>query len=111
MFSRKNVLNALRIITQEMYKQNKIHIKFSQLVSINFSVHIFILSVFSLHWFETSQVVIQTHPNMEPVLTFQLCDGMLTILVTAPELFDKQSNKQTVIVQKLRLTPGPKFQA
>ena len=34
----------------------------------------------------------QTHPNMEPVLKFQLCGGMLIFLATAPELFDKQSN-------------------
>jgi len=92
MLSRRNAIKALRIITQEMYKQNKIYTKFSQLVSINFSVHIFIHIVFSFHWFETSQVVMQTHPNMEPVLKFQLFDGMLIFLVTAPELFDKQSN-------------------
>jgi len=92
MLSRKNALKPLRIITQEMYKQNKIYTKFFQEVSIHFSVYIFILSVFSLHWFKTSHVVMQTNPNMEPVLKFQLCSGMLIFLARAPELFDKQSN-------------------
>ena len=84
--SRKNALNALRIRTQvhRNVQAHKICTKFSQLVSIHFSVYIFILSVFSFHWFETSQVVMQTHPNMEPVLKFQLCDGMLIFLVTTP---------------------------
>ena len=64
--SRKNALKALRIRTQA----HKIYTKFSQQVSTNFSVHIFIHIVFSFHWFETSRVVMKTHPNMEPVLKF-----------------------------------------
>ena len=70
--SRKNALNALRIRTQvhRNVQAHKIYTKFSQQVSTNFSFHIFIHIVFSFHWFETSRVVMKTHPNMEPVLKF-----------------------------------------